>query len=765
MSGINRTGLQSQANDKKAGHISLLVLATLMVAEILFVLYTCEPISQDDSHFNRMILAGISLGLFLAYVLIQKTNGNPLFSLSPKRAPKLFSADWFMQWILCGCCILGIFNYYQFDKTFFTQLRDNNDTAYYYLNSKYFRELDYFYLYPAVLIADEENTNRLHYIDSYRNLHDYQMVPRSHIESERELIKKAFTSERWEAFRHDVDYFVRNNKKDIWKYFFIDHGYNPPPTWTVVGGFLSNITPAENAKAITMIDFMLIVIMFIIIARTFGLDTMLFCLLFFLCTFSGRWPILGESLLRFDWLVALVLSVCMLKREHYLMAGVFLAYSALNRVFPVIFFFPYIIYFIYDFYSRKKIARHHIQFISGVAGLSIILIGLGLALYGASAFKTSAEKLLLHNDSSYSSHRVGLGDMLVYRGERDMSTFWSNGGIDQKQIMLNNTKPLLYSLALLSLILTALWIWKNRRPVHEYIYLAIIPLFCLTTPQINYFNMRQLLVIQHMTAPNKAFNIFGLSLLFLIELVTQYTKVMQYPRYTTTSVTSVGLTLYFLVMIFYLLFDFISENEKMSNLLKLKSHIKKWSWAYLLGGNLLFVGIVSAYWYYADYRNAAIKAEADTYSQQEPPPRPPSSDSTAVEQLRDQLPDGTRVGVGIEYNELGRIKQSGDHWRSDGAIVIPAGTGMMVILPGTTHAPKINISFDNNDIYELSYNLGDKVVGMQTLTKPGDGISRGLQQMIIDVPKDASSKGYDRVVVNPSGGDNNYSIGHFVLVE
>lgn len=765
MISTTKAELLSQPSNKKTGLISFLVLAVILTAEAVFLVYFFDPISQDDSHFNRMLLAGISLGLFLAYALIQKKDGSSLFSISIKHIPKLLSADWVLQLIISGCCIFGIFNYYQFDKTFFTQLRDNNDTAYYYLNSKYFEELDYFYLYPAILIADEENQNRLRDIDTYRNLHDYQMVPRNHIETERKAIKDAFSAKRWASFRNDIDYLVKNNKKDIWKYFFIDHGYNPPPTWTVVGGFLSNITPVENAKAITMIDFALVVIMFIMIARVFGFDTTLFCLLFFLCTFSGRWPILGESLLRFDWIVALVLSVCMLKREHYMMAGAFLAYSALNRVFPVIFFFPYLVYFLYDFYTHKKITKHHIQFISGAAIVSIMLIGSALALYGFEAFKTSAKNLALHNSSSYSSHRVGLGDMIVYRGERDMGTFWSNGGIDQKQIIINEAMPILYALAILSLVLIAFHVWKKRRPPHEYIHLALIPLFCMTTPQINYFNMRQLLVIQHMTAPNRPFNIFGLSLLFLIEVVTQYTKVVQYPRYTTTSVTSLGLTLYFLIMIFYLLFNLQSENEKMNFIQKIKAHIKKWSWIYLLSGNILFVSIVGAYWYYADYKNATIRAEAEAYSQREAPPRAPSSDSTTVEQLRDQLPDGTKVGVGIEYSELSKIKQSGDSWRSEGSVVIPAGTGIMVILPETTHASRINISFDNNDIYELSFNLGDEEVGTQTLTKPREGVSRGLQQMIIDVQRDAHTKGYDRVVINPSGGDNNYSIGHFVLIE
>lgn len=785
MSTLANINTATTPNPERAGRTSLFCFIGLLLTEIIILVLTFEPITQHDSHYNRMLLAGISLVLFIAYILNSKACNKSLFSVAPQRIPRLLSADWILQLLVATTCIFGIFNYYQFDKTFFTQLRDNNDTTYYYLNSKYFKELDYFNLYPAILIADEETENRLRYIDSYRDLHDYQMVPRSHFESDRQKIKNAFAENRWESFRADVDYFLRNNKEDIWKYFFIDHGYNPPPTWTVTGGFFSGITPVEHTKIITMLDLILICVMFITIARTFGISTMSFCLLFFLCTFSGRWPIAGESLLRFDWLVALVLSVCMLKREHYLLAGALLAYSALNRVFPAIFFFPYMVYLAYDFYKHKKLARQHIQFITGAAILTTLLIGLALILYGPDSFKSSYEKLTLHSDSSYSSHRVGLGQTLVYRGERDTETFWQNGGIDAKQIIINNNKPLLNGLGLLSILLIAWWVIKKRNPVHEYIHLAMIPLFCMTIPQINYFNMRQLLIIQHMSAPGRPINTFGITLLFLIEVLTQYTKVAEYPRYTTTSVTAVGLTLYFLVMISYMLFTLISERKTMNtpetNLTETaspasptettahpiaSSHLRKWAWVYILAGNAAFVAIVSAYWHYGPQLTSNAPF-VQTPPPPAPPPQQPASNNPAstVEQLRDQLPPGTKVGAGIEYRELGKVKESGDSWRAEGAVVIPEGTGLMVILPKVSHSGKVDISFDNNDIYNISYNMGDKVLGTHVLTRPADGVSRGLQRTVIEVPTRAQKEGYDRVLIEPTDGDQRYSIGHFIFVE
>ena len=53
----------------------------------------------------------------------------------------------------------------------------------------------------------------------------------------------------------------------------------------------------------------------------------------------------------------------------------------------------------------------------GAAAMSVFLIGTALVQFGPEAFQTSARNLLMHN-KSYSSHRVGLGDVMLFRGEK-----------------------------------------------------------------------------------------------------------------------------------------------------------------------------------------------------------------------------------------------------------------------------------------------------------------------------------------------------------
>ena len=215
-----------------------LPILLVLVAGAIYAATSVDVISRSDSHSNRLNLALVGLVVVVCYGLLAKANRN--------KTLKLFSTEWWLLLILSGSYLFGGFNYYQFDSRFFEKMVDNYDITYYYLNSKYFSEIDYFYLYPAILIADEDKNNRLSYIKRYRDLNSYEKVNRNFLDSSRVEVKSRFTLARWEAFSYDVDYLISRNKKSTWKYFFIDHGYNPPPTWTVLGGFLSSSTDVED---------------------------------------------------------------------------------------------------------------------------------------------------------------------------------------------------------------------------------------------------------------------------------------------------------------------------------------------------------------------------------------------------------------------------------------------------------------------------------------------------------------------------------------
>ena len=314
----------------------VVITAAIVITFALVLALTAEPISQNDSHAGRMWLALVTMALAGWRVFARSAVASRVLARQKNRL------QWVTGVLLALTCIYGVGNYYQFDAKKVTQLHSYEDTTYYYVNSKYFDELSYFSLYPAMLMADEEQPARrqlLNDVRRYRDLHTYRLRGRTLSDDERAEIRGAFSNERWRAFKHDVQHLVSR-----WPggkaYFFSDHGYNPPPTWTIVGGTLSSAVPVEHVWLLAKIDLILVVMLLGLIARTYGRETFAFALLFFVTTYSGRWPMLGDSILRFDWLVALVAGTCFLRRKHMLAAGACLAYAALNRVFPAIFLFP-----------------------------------------------------------------------------------------------------------------------------------------------------------------------------------------------------------------------------------------------------------------------------------------------------------------------------------------------------------------------------------------------------------------------------------------
>src|SRR4029077_7111834 len=70
----------------------------------------------------------------------------------------------------------------------------------YYLGPKYFDELGYFELYNAVIAADAEQDNALADLPFYTDLTTYQNAGREAALEHANVVKAAFSRERWDAF-------------------------------------------------------------------------------------------------------------------------------------------------------------------------------------------------------------------------------------------------------------------------------------------------------------------------------------------------------------------------------------------------------------------------------------------------------------------------------------------------------------------------------------------------------------------------------------
>ena len=544
------------------GHFLTTLLANApypaALAVTLFYCIQKQPIPFDASHGYALAISLLGVVLVVAAAVVGKRRDSMRFPWRRGNVGRGVAEKTVFTVLACAC-LFGAFNYYKFNPASFTGVNDYMDVTYYYTNSKYFDELGHYDLYSAILIADQEGPKRLRRIQRFRDLHTYQFTTRKAELTQDRIaeIKGQFTPERWEEFKADVNFLTQHYHN--WDYLLSDRGYNPPPTWTVVGSILSRSTSIEKMKLITMVDFILIAATFVLIGWAYGTWVVLFAFLWFVSTFSGRWPILGQALLRFDWLAALVMSVCFLKLCRPVAAGALMAYSAASRVFPAIFFFPVVVAAAADSLRHRRIGSDCLRFFVAAAVVGAGLGGTALIRYGPAACRESLENLALHS-RSFSSHRVGLGSVLVYRGETTMAEYNAVGGARAKEKMVQAWMPILLMIGVAALAFVAAYIIRTGHPVHELILLAAIPLFCVTNAQTNYYNLRLVLVMTHAADLRLWRNRIGLIALFLVETATQYTMLHATPRYTVTSVASIGMAAYFSIQMAFMAYEMLYPN-------------------------------------------------------------------------------------------------------------------------------------------------------------------------------------------------------------
>ncbi|MCA9490522.1 MAG: hypothetical protein KC621_11385, partial [Myxococcales bacterium] len=451
---------------------------------------------------------------------------------------------------LAFAATLGWYNYYQFDGKVFSDINDFTDTAYYYTNSKYLAELDYDGLYAGALLCDSERGSpRTKHVRTFRDLRNDALytLPQA-LEHGRE-VRKAFSDERWAGFCHDIEYFLdRLSKKALASNFFVDHGYNPPPTWTLVGGNLALVVDVEHLKWICHVDTALIALMLGVLWWGLGLETMLFASLFFTATFSGRWPILGMAITRFDWVVALVIGWVLLKKEQYAGAAAAMTYAALNRVFPAIFFWGWAVEAVTETWRTRKLARKHVVFAATAVVVGGLMVGAAAAEYGPSTLVSSAQQLKLHNQS-FSSHRVGLATTIVWDGEITRDEINEHGGMRTKELRVQAMMPWLRGVAVLVLAAIAAYGFRTNRRAHDLVPLVMLAFFCATTPQVNYYNLRLVPLSWHASKLDQRRHVLLLSLLLAVEVAAQAAHVVKWDRFTVNAVSSVGLLVYFAALV------------------------------------------------------------------------------------------------------------------------------------------------------------------------------------------------------------------------
>jgi len=241
--------------------------------------------------------------------------------------------------LLAALAVIGVLAWCNFGKFHFSGFVHLHDMFHYYLGAKYLPETGYTRLYDcAFLAAREGQAGTTPAIKSVRNLGNNRIEGIERILENEAALKQNFSASRWEAFRSDVVWFRNALSDKGWADILKDHGFNATPVWALAGGSIANRMPlsAGNLVRIALIDSCLLVLMWVAVCWGFGWRTAAIGMVFWGANILGDYSYTGGSLLRFDWLVALVAGISCLKRERPVAAGFLLALSALSRLFPAL---------------------------------------------------------------------------------------------------------------------------------------------------------------------------------------------------------------------------------------------------------------------------------------------------------------------------------------------------------------------------------------------------------------------------------------------
>jgi hypothetical protein len=321
--------------------------------------------------------------------------------------------------ILAVLGLVAFLTYFNFGFFHFPNFIHGWDTFHYYIGSKYSRELSYDRLYECVAVADSElpALRRRVELRKLTNLRTNILETTADILAHPDRCKQHFTPERWQSFHHDLAYFRTLENARRWDDAQMDHGYNGTPVWNIAGSLLANLAPASKTQIyiLNSLDSAFLTAGCLMIAWAFGWRVLAVALLIFATNFPSRFYWTGGAFLRWDWLFWMIASVCLLKKQHPLAAGLALAYSTLLRVFPIFLFVAPVLAAVYHLIRHRKLHPIYLRFFVGAALGAALLIPAGMAVVGrASTYQDFVHNTMKHSGTALTNN-MGLRTVVAYR--------------------------------------------------------------------------------------------------------------------------------------------------------------------------------------------------------------------------------------------------------------------------------------------------------------------------------------------------------------
>lgn len=374
--------------------------------------------------------------------------------------------------------LLSVAAYVEFGYLRYGIYMNPHDFFHYYIGAKYSPELGYYNQYRCALVADMEEGQIYRRNSWIRNLSNYRHTPVADVLEHRDEYKSLFTEQRWEEFKRDIRFFQGAMPASKWNRILQDRGYNAAPVWNMVARFLANRIPTNSVVGmglLVVLDALLILLMFAAVWWAFGWRTALFGVIFFGTNFMMSFVHIKGAFLRLDWVAGLVIATCLLKREHYRTAGLFVACAAMTRILPVVYLFGLGGKCVWKLVQHRRIDRRYLQvFVTFALGTVLLVAASCIADGGFDGWDAFFDKIDLHN-KTVSTTRVGFKYIFV----------WPNETSAQKATAFQEHR--VEWLAIQGVVLLVSLFAVRRLEDYETIPFSFVPAFFLAAPTFYYY--------------------------------------------------------------------------------------------------------------------------------------------------------------------------------------------------------------------------------------------------------------------------------------
>ncbi len=261
------------------------------------------------------------------------------------------------------------------------------------LGAKYQREVGWFNLYKATILADRESANVLGSLPTTRDLTNFQEVKIDQAMQDAAQVRARFSDARWAEFKADWSAMARLWQIN-WTQIMNDHGNSNSPAWALLAAPLSRLVPVSaNGQAfLGWLDMMLMLGLWLVVWQTFG-HRVASIGLFIWAAPPLVFDYLSGSFLRWDWLFALGLAACFLKQKRYGWAGGFFGFAVATKLFPLFFGVALGIRALFEWRATKQLKPDYVRFGLATVAAGATAVVLSAGLFGVDAWKEYAQRI------------------------------------------------------------------------------------------------------------------------------------------------------------------------------------------------------------------------------------------------------------------------------------------------------------------------------------------------------------------------------------